>query len=80
MDGRHPGPPSKTGTGWRRRAGLLALGSLYSPRLPDPARAGSVADRGFRPRLQWRGRGGFAPPSLGPAPGGPPGHRGRARP
>jgi len=52
MHGRHPGPPSKTGAGWRCRAGLLALGSSYSPPLPDPARAGPVADRGFRPRLQ----------------------------
>ena len=52
MHDRHPGPPSKTGAGWQCRAGLLALGSSYSPPLPDPARAGSVADRGFRSRLQ----------------------------
>src|SRR6185503_7241914 len=52
MHGRHPGPPSKTGAGWRCRAGLLALGSSCFPPLPDPARAGPVADRGFRPRLQ----------------------------
>jgi len=31
--------------------------------------------RGFRPRLQWRGRGGFAPPSL--CFSGHPGHRRR---
>jgi len=45
------------------RAGLLAFGSSYSPRLPSSNASGT---RGFRPRLQWRGRGGFAPPSLGP--------------
>src|SRR5439155_24996997 len=45
----------------RARAGLLALGSSYSPRLPGLAASGS---RGFRPRLQCRGRGGFALPSL----------------
>jgi len=47
----------------RAWAGLLALGSSYSPRLPGSLASGS---RGFRPRSQWRGRGGFAPPSLGP--------------
>jgi len=41
----------------RARAGLLALGSSYSPRLPDPLSASGT--RGFRPRSQWRGRGGF---------------------
>jgi len=46
----------------RARAGLLALGSSYSPRLPGLTASGF---RGFRPRSQWRGRGGFAPPSLG---------------
>src|SRR5207302_4409378 len=34
----------------RARAGLLALGSSYSPRLPSPTRASG--SRGFRPRLQ----------------------------
>jgi len=63
--------------GVRAWAGLLAFGSSYSPRLPGPAPLGPVATRGFRPRLQWRGRGGFAPPSLGPAPGEPPGRQWR---
>ena len=42
-------------------AGLLASGSLYSPRLPVPWDSGSC---GFRRRLQQRDCGGFAPPSL----------------
>src|SRR5881296_227983 len=45
---RHaPGPPSKTGVLVRARAGLLALGSSYSPRLPGLAASGSPA--GFVP-------------------------------
>jgi len=58
-----PVPPAKTGFWKRVRAGLLALGSSYSPRLPGLAASGT---RGFRPRSQWRGRGGFLPPSLRP--------------
>ncbi len=42
-------------------AGLLASGSLYSPRLPVPWDSGQC---GFRRRLQQRDCGGFAPPSL----------------
>src|SRR5439155_708334 len=64
---RHaPGPPSKTGVLVRARAGLLALGSSYSPRLPGLAASGSPA--GFVPdysdgvaaafnRLPWALRG-----------------------
>src|SRR4029077_17926956 len=42
-----PDPPAKTGSRISARAGLLALGSSYSPRLPDPF--GSVAPAGFVP-------------------------------
>src|SRR5438445_279405 len=44
-----PDPPSKTGERIARRAGLLALGSSYSPRLPGLAASGTC---GFRPRSQ----------------------------
>jgi len=42
------------------------------PARPEPSQ---WLHRGFRPRLQWRGRGGFAPPSLESAQRGPPGRR-----
>ncbi len=55
-------PPHGGSTPTASRAGLLAPGSFYSPRLPIPARdSGSL---GFRPRLQRRVRDGFAPSSL----------------
>ena len=49
MHATHPGPPAKTG--WRvvARAGLLALGSSYSPRLPGPGYTASGANVGFVP-------------------------------
>src|SRR5262249_10010655 len=40
LRGRHPGPPAKTGCGASARAGLLALGSPYSPRLPGSSASG----------------------------------------
>jgi len=45
-------------------AGLLTVGSIYSPRLPDLFRARSVANCGFRPRTQRRVRTGVSPVSL----------------
>src|SRR5215472_13864261 len=36
MHEAHPGPPAKTGSRDSVRAGLLALGSPYFPRLPGP--------------------------------------------
>jgi hypothetical protein len=46
------------------QAGLLALGSIYSRRLPGPFISNPVAVRRFRPQLQRRDRDGFAPSSL----------------
>src|SRR5262249_37720929 len=37
----HPGLPAKTGSNRSARAGLLALGSSYFPRLPGPRRRAS---------------------------------------
>ncbi len=45
-------------------AGLLTVGSIYSPRLPDLFVDRSVAICGFRPRTQRRVRTGISPVSL----------------